>query len=94
MFRSLASACKFAAVEGTMGMRKLDGNRLISCVIGSVRYESTQAAGQCAPTLTKDRAKSLILKLTEEERNNLSSSLKEFESQLRKEEYKGENIQD
>ena len=41
------------------------------------------------PPLDKEKAKALIMKLSEEERNIISNALKEFEALKRKQEYAG-----
>lgn len=41
------------------------------------------------PPLDKEKAKALIMKLSENERNLISTALKEFEAQQKKEEYSG-----
>uniref|UniRef100_A0A146MFX0 Transmembrane protein 65 n=1 Tax=Lygus hesperus TaxID=30085 RepID=A0A146MFX0_LYGHE len=91
MFRSGLRCWGLSRVP-EISLRSLNArdSQLLGRYVKTTRPFSQPVNPTCAPALTKDRAKSLILKLTEEERSNLKVSLKEFESQLLKEEYKGQ----
>lgn len=56
----------------------------------STSVEAAKEDDSPAPPLTKQTARTLVMKLTNEERNILLSSLQEFESEELKAQYKGE----
>jgi len=65
--------------------------KTVPCVrMSSVSATSEEPVNEAAPKLTKNTAHTLVMKLTEEERTTLLNTLKEFESEQLKAQYKGQ----